>query len=274
MAAVRQTAWQRARVWPRAALVALQFLTRLPLRIEPAPDPHEIGVSLACYPMVGFALGMMLWGAALAVSRMPVLLEAAIVLAVWVLITGALHIDGLADTADAWVGGHGNAERTLMIMKDPRSGPVAVAAVNCVLLLKFSALAALAAHAAQVAHAHGASWRDPHLAAGCVLSPLLARAAIPLLFAHTPYVRPQGIAAQLAAHQSRRAGVFATGLTALCTVAAFRMPGAIALGAAAIAYILVRRGLVRRLGGFTGDGAGALIELTEAACVIAIAAAA
>ena len=274
MAAARQTAWQRARVWPRAALVAFQFLTRLPLRIEPAPDPHEIGVSLACYPMVGLALGMILWGAALAVSRLPVLLEAAIVLAAWILLTGALHIDGLADTADAWVGGHGDPERTLTIMKDPRSGPVAVAAVNGVLLLKFAALAALATHAARAAaYAHEVPWRDPHLAAGCILSPLLARAAIPLLFAYTPYVRPQGIAAQLAAHQSRRAGISATALTALCAVAAFRMPGAIALGAAAIAYFIVRRGLVRRLGGFTGDGAGALIELIEAACVVAMAAA-
>lgn len=273
MAAAWQTARQRARVWPRAALVALQFLTRLPLRIEPAPDPHEIGISLACYPMVGFALGMMLWGAALAASRVPALLEAAAVLAVWVLITGALHIDGLADTADAWVGGHGDAERSLTIMKDPRSGPVALAAVNCVLLLKFAALAALAAHAAQAAHAHG-PWRDPHLAAGCILSPLLARAAIPLLFAYTPYVRPQGIAAQLAAHQSRRAGVFVAVVTVLCTLVVFRTSGAIALGAAAVAYGIVRRGLVRRLGGFTGDGAGALIELIEAACVVAIAAAA
>lgn len=248
-------------------MVALQFLSRLPLRIEPPPEAQEVGLSLAWYPVVGLALGMMLWGVALAVSRLPALLGAAIVLAVWVLITGALHIDGLADAADAWVGGHGDPERTLRIMKDPCSGPVALAVVNCVLLLKFAALAAL------TAHAHGAPWRDPRLAAGCILPPVLARAAIPLLFAHTPYVRAQGIAEQLAAHQSRRAGVFAVVLAALCTLGAFRMSGAIALGAAAIVYGLVRRGLVRRLGGFTGDGAGALIEAIEAACALAIAAA-
>lgn len=260
------TAVRHARVWKRAALVALQFLTRLPLRIAPPPEAREIGLSVACYPIVGLALGCVLWGVALAVARLPTLLGAAVVLSVWVAITGALHIDGLADTADAWVGGHGDRERTLRIMQDPRSGPVALAVVNCLLLLKFAALAALGAHA-QVA-----PWRDPRLAAGCILAPLLARAAIPLLFAYTPYVRAQGIASDLTANQSARAGVLMAVLT-VAGAAAFRIRGAVALGAAAIAYALIRRGLVRRLGGFTGDGAGALIEVIEAACLLAIAAA-
>ena len=262
------TAARQAGVWTRAAMVALQFLTRLPLRIEPPPAAREVGLSLAWYPLVGLALGATLWGAALAASRLPALLGAAIVVVLWVSITGALHIDGLADTADAWVGGHGDRERTLSIMKDPRSGPIAVAAVNCLLLLKLAALAALAG-----THAHSAPWRDPRLAAGCILPPLLARAAIPLLFAHTPYVRAHGIAADLTAQQSRVAGIVVTALTALCTLAACRPLGAIALGAAVIAYAIVRGGFVRRLGGFTGDGAGALIEVIEAACLLAIAAA-
>jgi adenosylcobinamide-GDP ribazoletransferase len=247
-------------------MVALQFLTRLPLHIEPQPTAREIGLSLACYPLVGLTLGVVLWGVALAVSRLPSLLGAAIVLAAWVLITGALHIDGLADTADAWVGGHGDRERTLTIMKDPRSGPIALAVVNCLLLLKFAALAAL------VAHVHPA-WRDPRLGAGCILPPLLARAAMPVLFAHTPYVRAAGIAQDLTAHQSRTAGAVTVALTVLGTLAACRILGAIALGAAVIAYVIVRSALVRRLGGFTGDGAGALIEVIEAACLIAVAAA-
>jgi adenosylcobinamide-GDP ribazoletransferase len=272
MGALRQVA-----VWPRALRVALQFMTRLPLHMEPPPEPREMGLSLACYPVVGLVLGMLLWGVALAVSRLPALLGAAMVLAVWVLVTGALHIDGLADTADAWVGGHGDRDRTLDIMKDPRSGPVALAAVNCLLLLKFAALAALMAHLHAVPlHAlplRVEPWRDAHLAAACILPPMLARAAIPLLFARTPYVRAQGIAEQLMAHQSRGAGAFAMALTALCALAAWRAAAAVAMGAAAVAYGIVRRGLMRRLGGFTGDGAGALIEVIEAACLVALAAA-
>jgi adenosylcobinamide-GDP ribazoletransferase len=260
------TVARQAGVWARATLVALQFLTRLPVRIEPPPDAREVGSSVACYPIVGLVLGVILWGIALLASRLPGLLGGAVVLAIWVALTGALHLDGLADVADAWVGGHGDRERTLRIMQDPRSGPVALAVVNCLLLLKFAALAALSAHLP------GEPWRDPRLAAGCILSPLLARAAIPLLFAHTPYVRTQGIAEDLVAHQSRRAGVLIAALTALGTLAACGVVGAAALGASALAYVVVRMGLVRRLGGFTGDGAGALIEVIETACLIAVAA--
>ena len=260
---------RRIGAWPRATLVALQFLTRLPVRIEPPPAASETGLSLACYPVVGLALGAILWGAVLAVSRLPAFLGAAIVLTVWVLITGALHLDGLADTADAWVGGHGDRERTLEIMQDPRSGPVALAVVSCLLLLKVAALTALATHLHSPA---AAPWRDPRVAAGCILPPLLARAAIPLLFAHTPYVRAHGIAQELTAYQSRRAAVVVVAMTMLGTLAACRIVGAVALGAAVIAYGVVRGGLVRRLGGFTGDGAGALIEVIEAACLVAVAA--
>jgi adenosylcobinamide-GDP ribazoletransferase len=152
-------------------------------------------------------------------------------------------------------------------MKDPCSGPVAVATVTCLLLLKFAALDALSMHL------HASPWRDPRLAAGCILPPLLARAAIPLLFAHTPYVRAHGIAEHLTFHQSRHAGILLAVLTALGTLAACGVVGAVALGVAVIVYLLIRRGLVRRLGGFTGDGAGALIEVIEAACLIAVAAA-
>jgi adenosylcobinamide-GDP ribazoletransferase len=260
------TAPRHAAVWQRAACVALQFLTRLPLRIEPPPKAREIGLSLAFYPIVGLTLGAVLWGTALIASRLPDPLGAAIVLAIWVAITGALHLDGLADIADAWVGGHGDRERTLRIMKDPCSGPVAVAAVSCLLLLKFAALDA------SIPHLHAVPWRDPRLAAGCILPPLLARAAIPLLFTHTPYVRARGIAEQLAAHQSRRAGILIVLLTVAGTLAVCGIVGVVALGTAAISYLLIRGGLLRRLGGFTGDGAGALIEVIEAACLVAIAA--
>jgi adenosylcobinamide-GDP ribazoletransferase len=57
---------------------------------------------------------------------------AALVLILWVWSTGALHLDGLADSADAWVGGLASRERTLEIMKDPRSGPAAVTAIGLV----------------------------------------------------------------------------------------------------------------------------------------------
>ena len=64
-------------------------------------------------------------------------------LAVWVLLTGALHLDGVADCADAWVGGFGDREKTFQILKDPRSGPIAVVVLVLVLLVKWAALEVL-----------------------------------------------------------------------------------------------------------------------------------
>ncbi|WP_173644308.1 adenosylcobinamide-GDP ribazoletransferase, partial [Xanthomonas citri] len=90
------------------------------------------------------------------------LLGAALLLSAWVWLTGALHLDGLADTTDAWVGGMGERRRTLAIMKDPASGPMAVTAVVLVLLLKCAALASL------LAQAPTTLW----------LAPLLARSAL------------------------------------------------------------------------------------------------
>ena len=88
----------------------------------------------------------------------------------WVGVTGALHLDGLADSADAWVGGIGRSHRTLAIMKDPRSGPAGVVAVVLLLVLKFAALASLPG-------ARGCRW---------FLAPMLGRTALTAAFVTTP----------------------------------------------------------------------------------------
>src|SRR6202034_1504436 len=129
----------------RPALIAVQFLTRLPIRLEPPPAGREVGLSLLWYPALGLLLGLLLWVVRVLLRPLAAPLAAAIVLALWVACSPALHLAGLADTADAWVGGRGDRERTLAIMKDPYSGPVAVVAVVCLLLVKFCALSALRA---------------------------------------------------------------------------------------------------------------------------------
>ena len=127
----------------RAFLIALQFLTRLPVRLSEPPSPEERGRSLPFYPAVGLVIGLLLMILAWLLGAPDPWLESALLLAAWVALTGALHIDGLADSADAWLGGGGDPQRALAIMKDPRSGPAGVAAVVMTLLVKFAALAAL-----------------------------------------------------------------------------------------------------------------------------------
>ena len=251
-------------MFPRPALIAVQFLTRFPVCLTPAPAGREVGLALLWYPVIGLLLGALLWVAALLLSAVPPPLAAAIVLVVWVSCTGALHLDGLADTADAWVGGRGDRERTLAIMKDPSSGPVGIAAVVCVLLLKFAALSALR----DVADPH--STGGLHLACGCILPPVLARAAVPFLLAQTPYVRAQGIGAEIAQYQSRPAGRWVTALTGVLVILVCRFDGVLALGGAGVVYLLMRRAFVRRVGGVTGDCAGAMIEVIEAVSLVAV----
>jgi adenosylcobinamide-GDP ribazoletransferase len=255
-----------AEVSVRPALIALQLLTWFPVRLKVAPTGREVGRSLLWYPAVGLLLGLVLWSVAALAGRLATPLAAALVLSVWVWSTGALHLDGLADSADAWVGGRADRERTLAIMKDPNSGPVAVAAVICILLVKFGALSAL--HDVRGMP----SWGDLHLMCGYIVPPLLARAAVPLLFVHTPYVRAEGIAADLAQYQSRTGGRWVSALTVLLVAVICRRVGLAATGAAGAVYVVMRRAWMRRLGGMTGDCIGAMIEVIETLTLVTIAA--
>jgi adenosylcobinamide-GDP ribazoletransferase len=234
----------------RPLLIALQFLTRVPVRLDPAPSPAETGRSLLWYPVVGLLMGALLVAAARLMSGVMPSLQAALLLGLWVAASGALHLDGLADTADAWIGGGGDRERTLAIMKDPHVGPVAVAALAVVLLLKFSAIEACL-----------------HQPATLMLAPLLGRAAMPALFASTIYVRANGIGSTLAAQFPRRGAVLVVAAVIAGTAAIYRLQGVIAAAVATSALLIARQAYIRRLGGFTGDCAGATLELVEAAVI-------
>lgn len=238
-----------------ALLIALQFLTRLPVTLPGMPSPEQVGRSLLWYPTVGLLLGLLLWGAHLLLGQTSALLQAAIILALWVGLSGGLHLDGLADTADAWVGGFGDRERTLAIMKDPRSGPIAVVVLVLLLLLKFAALFTL-------------------LQAGqgiyLLLLPWLGRSLLPLLLATTPYVRSGGLGQALVDHLPRRQLPWVLGLH-LLGMLLFGWQGLLALTTGLLLFAWLRRALLQRLGGTTGDTAGALVELAECGALLALA---
>ena len=238
-----------------ALLIALQFLTRLPVSLPGLPTPEQMGRSLLWYPIVGLLLGLLLSLAHLLLGQTPGALQAAIILALWVGLSGGLHLDGLADTADAWVGGFGDRERTLTIMKDPRSGPIAVVVLVLLLLLKFAALLTL-------------------LQAGqgiyLVLLPWLGRSLLPLLLATTPYVRAGGLGQALVDHLPRQQLPWVLGVH-LLGMLLFGWQGLLALASALLLFVWLRRALLRRLGGTTGDTAGALVELAECAALLALA---
>ena len=236
--------------------IALQFLSSLPVRLPGMPAPQELGRSLLCYPLVGLLFGIILWGLNWLLLGTPLLLHAALLLTGWVLLSGALHLDGLADSADAWLGGFGDRERTLTIMKDPRSGPIAVVTLVLVLLLKFVALVALI---------------EQQQALMLIIVPLIGRSALLGLFLTTPYVRAGGLGQALADNLPRSAGKQVLAISAVVCVLIAGVGGVVALVVAVAGFVWLRQVMLRRLGGTTGDTAGALLELLEVAMLVGLA---
>ncbi len=236
----------------KALVTALAFLTRLPVPAV-VPDAHTVGRSLLWYPLVGAVLGAI---AAFVGWAAGGLLGAALAVAVLVLLSGALHLDGLADTADAWVGGLGDADRTLTIMKDPSAGPVGVAAVVVVLLLELAAAEAVLRQA---------------VPAALVVAAMLGRAAAPALFLTTPYVRPGGLGDAMARHRPGAAVYAALLATAAASVVLLGFAGIAALAGAAATVAIARSMFLRRLGGITGDTVGATMVVTQVLSLVAAA---
>ena len=236
--------------------IALQFLSSLPVRLSGMPAPEQMGRSLLFYPLVGLVFGGLLWGLNLLLAGSPLMLHCAVLLCAWVGLSGALHLDGLADSADAWLGGFGDRERTLTIMKDPRSGPIAVVTLVLVLLLKFCALLALVQSGQTL---------------GLLLAPVLGRAAMLGLFLCTPYVRAGGLGQALAQHLPRGAAKGVLVATALVCVLVAGWNAVVALAVALVVFAGLRTVMLKRLGGTTGDTAGALLELLEVAVLVGLA---
>jgi len=237
----------------RPFLIALQFLTLLPIRIGGPPDNKSTGQSILYYPLVGLVIGsltaLLFWG----LESAPALLAAALLLSFWTLATGALHLDGLADSADAWIGGFGDREKTLAIMKDPCCGPAAVVTVVLVLLIKFTALVTLI---------EVQSWEF------LLLTPMLSRSLLILLFLTTPYVRQNGLGDQLAKHLPRQASLLVTVFVLFGTFILIGSAIFWLLIVTAGTFIALRYLMIKRIGGITGDTAGALVEISEAALLV------
>lgn len=232
-------------------LLALQFLTRIPVPQQRDITPRDSGRSMLFYPLVGALLGVMLLGVEQLLQGSAPLLRAVVLVALWVALTGALHLDGLADMADAWIGGHGDRVRTLAIMKDPYCGPMGVTALLLVLLLKVAALEQLAGAGSYT----------------LIVAPLLGRTLLLLLFLTTPYVRAGGLGETLSKQLPRRAGWL---IVVLLLPAIMLVPGigwGMLLAVLAL-FLLFRMALMVRLGGTTGDTAGALLEVCEATVLL------
>jgi len=230
-------------------LIALQFLTRLPLFFSPDYQLQYRINAILFYPLIGFMIGGLLLMAALLLDGVEPLLSAAVILTLWVLITGGLHLDGLADSADAWAGGFADVQRSLDIMQDPRSGPIEVVILLLHLLLKFSAIFVLLKN------------QQAYL---LLFAPIYGRAAAALLLITTPYARKNGLGSEMAEQASTISVSSVLIFTIFILLLFLNVPQwAFLLLMFFISFYWLRRLMMHRLNGMTGDTAGAMIELVE-----------
>lgn len=236
----------------RLLLAAVQFLTRLPApRLEALPADW-LARSAKYFPLVGLLTGgfsALVLVAAHAVWRsgpLPALLAVAAGAAV----TGALHEDGLADTADA-LGGGRTPEQRLAIMKDPRLGTYGALALGLTLALKTAALWALP---------------PPLAAAGLVCAHMGGRTAAAWAMSFLPYAADPAAAKVHAPQRALRP--WELGMTAVISLAAgaVLLPaagGVVCAWTAAVGALLLARAARRLIGGHTGDVLGAVEQVYE-----------
>jgi adenosylcobinamide-GDP ribazoletransferase len=250
----------------RLGFVALQFLTRVPAPRWVGFEPGWLNESARHFPLVGALVGTAGAAVLLAASALwPPAVAALLALAATLVLTGAFHEDGLADTLDA-LGGAVPRERALLIMKDSRIGSYGAAAM----------VLSLGARAALMAALCTRPWAAA--AAAMVLSHGLGRAAAVALMALLPYAgdadhaKAKPLATAIGWAQWTVAlgwaAVLVSGAVACEAIEPSR--AAVVLFAVAAVVLAMRRWLRRRLGGYTGDTLGACEQLSELAVLLAL----
>ncbi|NPA72117.1 MAG: adenosylcobinamide-GDP ribazoletransferase [Gammaproteobacteria bacterium] len=241
--------------------LALQFLTRLPTPHYESVNSKEVGQSVAWYPLVGLLIGLLLVGVAQLHFWLPASIVSGLVLAVWVWLTGALHLDGLADSADGWLGANGDSKRALEIMKDSQIGAGGGVVLVVFMILKWTVLVELI---------NNQAWLF------LLIAPFWGRISALLLIPTTPYVSVNGIAEQMVKHLNVK---WVWGWLCLFVVVLFWMntssltvqsvlPVLSLVVGLMLVWVWLRWAMMKLTGGMTGDTAGAMTEVSELALML------
>ena len=234
-------------------LLALQFLTIIPVTIKDV-DEKKIARSIVYFPLAGLFIGMLLSAAYVPLCSLHLAsLTVSIILVVaLIVITGGMHLDGLADTGDALLSVKPK-DQMLAIMRDPHIGVMGALSLISIILLKIGLLFSL-----------GASAKIPALLLMCVLSRWSAVLTMYLF----PYARQDGKAKVFSRGMNAKIAALSSILALVCSFAIWQLKG--------VAAFLVIGGFVyvsgkiisRSIGGMTGDTLGATIELSEVATLL------
>mgnify|MGYP006332744791 FL=1 len=228
-------------------LAAFQFLTIFPTLIKRMFTSQEMGRAVAWFPLVGVALGFLLYGVnTLAQLIFPASVSAALTVFAWIIFTHAFHLDGFMDTCDGLFGGF-TPERRLEIMKDSRMGAFGTIGGALVLLTEYTAL-------------HS----SVNLLSALLLATTLGRWASPLVIYFFPYAREEGLGIEMKRNVRLQEVLVATLIAGVTSwFAAGGWLGLVLMLSAAIIAFIVAWYAMRLLHGLTGDIYGTVTTTVE-----------
>ena len=237
-------------------VVAVRYLTIVPVPGAAQAPVQALGHAAAWFPVVGALLGVVVaMGERVASAALPPMLAALLTLTSWKLLTGGLHLDGVADCLDGLAGR--DREHRLAIMRDTRIGTFGAVGLVLVLGLELAAIAEL----------------PPGLRSGAlVAAPAVARAAPALLGRLYRAARQEGLGAAFGTGLGRSRALLAGAVGVGVAAAALGAAGVVAAAAALLVAAGLGRLMAGRLGGITGDVHGAAIEAAELAVLVTVAA--
>lgn len=235
-------------------LIALQFLTIVPVKITAGIKDQEYGQSLIWFPFVGMVIGLALVLALFCFGFLPPLVTASVILTVSFIITGGIHVDGFADTCDGLYAGT-TREKALAVMRDSRTGAIGVAGIVILLLLKFSLIATTP---------WGLLWR-----ALLALS-VFSRWVQTLCCYMADYPREEGKAKNFIEHATLK-GIISGGMMTLgIFLLLMGLKGVVIFMSSLVPCVFFIKYITKRIGGMTGDTIGAASELAEVAILLCV----
>ncbi len=226
-------------------LIALQFLTIFPVKIKQEIREKKYGESLICFPFIGLLIGSVLSFLVVVFGFLPQMIAGVLILIFSNLITGAIHLDGFADTCDGFCASK-SREEILNIMRDSRIGVMGATGIGCLLLFKFSLLSGIP---------------QKFLWKSVIMALTFARWSQVIACYKSEYARRDGKAGPFIKYANRKALLIGGLFTLAIFLIIAQLKGLILFILSLIPVFLFIGFIQKKIGGMTGDTIGAVNEI-------------
>ena len=232
-------------------IILIQFMTRIPVFVNVEYDEEKLGKSIKYFPLVGAIIGIFLYGINILAGKIIVnrQIAAIIIIIAEIFITGLIHIDGLADTADGLFS-YAEKEKILEIMKDPRVGTNGAVALILYFMTKVILLSEI---------------RPEYI----ILYPVISRLSTSINAGLGEYARKNGMSNGIIGKNGKKEAVISIIITMILSFIILKAKGLIILIFSILFILLLMKGVKRKIGGITGDTMGASLELTSILVLLA-----